>query len=636
VPSRSAPPEPEAKVSYRPMNILMALSQLEVTGAEVYAASVGNELSRRGHTVFYVSDTLTCNVSGRYLKLTFNKRSWPRRLWQIARLVWIIKRNSIQIVHAHSRAAGWASYIACKLTRTPMVTTVHGRQPVHASRKAFHAFGYKAIAVCEDIRDQIISALGVPADQVTVVRNGIEIARFQVVEGGAAANPGGLTGDRQQKPVISIIGRLTGPKGELCYRLLNESLLGLISKGAVQVQVITASKIPARFEKFKGAVAFPGYTTDIAGLMAQSTLVIGAGRVAIEGLLASRPVYAIGEAKAIGLITPENLNQAMRSNFGDIGPKELEIDFERVRGELEGFVDRHVALRSPRDDNSAVIASEATRPTVRNTILQEYELTKVVDQLETLYQDAVVETLKREMPVLMYHRFIEHESEKGIHGTWMRLDMFEKHLRLIKRLGFETLTPRDLLEKGFMHRFQPGKKFLMLTADDGYRDNLTRMLPLLEKYDMKATVFIVSDETHNRWDTDHPTNPDTKVDLLTPDEIRALDHSGRVEIGGHTLSHAKLDELGPEAQRHEIVENKKQLEGILGHPMVSFAYPFGNLNESAKREAQAAGYAMAFATDSGPRALHQDRFQIRRINVFPRTNVFGLWRKIRGNYVWRR
>ncbi len=41
------------------MNILMALSQLEVTGAEVYATTVGNELTQRGHNVFYVSDTLT-------------------------------------------------------------------------------------------------------------------------------------------------------------------------------------------------------------------------------------------------------------------------------------------------------------------------------------------------------------------------------------------------------------------------------------------------------------------------------------------------------------------------------------------------------------------------------------------------
>ena len=599
------------------MNILMALSQLEITGAEVYAASVGNELARRGHTVFYVSDTLSCKVDGYYTPLVFNKRSLPRRIWQIAKLAWLIKRHRIQLVHAHSRAAGWASYLACKLTRTPMVTTVHGRQPVHASRKAFHAFGYKAVAVCEDVRDQIITALGVPADQVVVIRNGFDVARFQQVSGTVS----GTVPD-----TISIIGRLTGPKGELCYRLLNESLAELIQGGRVRVQVITGSAVPARFEKFRGSVAFPGYTPDIAQVIAQSDLVIGAGRVAIEALLVGRPVCAIGEAKAIGLVTPENVRDAMRSNFGDIGPKELEIDFGRVKAEIEEWVDRHVGPQRgpPRDDG------------LRKTVLQEYELTKVVDQLETIYQDAVVETLKREMPILLYHRFIEYESEKGIHGTWMRLDMFEKHLQLIKRLGFETLTPRDLAQKGFIYRLQPGKKFLMITADDGYKDNLTRMLPLLEKYDMKATVFIVSDETHNRWDTDHPTNPDTKVDLLTADEIRALDQSGRVEIGGHTLSHAKLDELSPEAQRHEIVENKKQLEEILGHSMASFAYPFGNLNESAKREAQAAGYALAFATDSGPRAMHQDRFQIRRIAVFPRTDVFGLWRKIRGNYVWRR
>jgi peptidoglycan/xylan/chitin deacetylase (PgdA/CDA1 family)/glycosyltransferase involved in cell wall biosynthesis len=600
------------------MNILMALSQLEVTGAEVYAATVGNELARRGHSVFYVSDTLSCKVEGHYTPLVFNKRSWPRRVWQIAKLVWVIKANKIQLVHAHSRAAGWASFIACKLTRTPMVTTVHGRQPVHASRKAFHAFGHKAIAVCEDVRDQIISALGVPADQVVVIRNGFDVSKFQPVSGTVSDTA------PDTAPTISIIGRLTGPKGDLCYRLLNESFAEFIASGRVRVQVITGSAVPARFEKFRASVAFPGYTPDIAQVIAQSDLVVGAGRVAIEALLVGRPVYAIGEAKAIGLVTAENVREAMHSNFGDIGPKELEIDFEQVKREISEAVDRHVALRAPRDDG------------LRKTFLQEYNLTKVVDQLETLYQDAVVETLKREMPVLMYHRFIEHESEKGIHGTWMRLDMFEKHLKLIKRLGFETLTPKDLAEKGFIHRLQPGKKFLMLTADDGYRDNLTRMLPLLEKYDMKATVFIVSDETHNRWDTDHPTNPDTKVDLLTPDEIRALDRSGRVEIGGHTLSHAKLDELSAPEQRREIVENKEQLEEILGHPMVSFAYPFGNLNESAKHEAQAAGYALAFATDSGPRAAHQDRFQIRRINVFPRTDVFGLWRKIRGNYVWKR
>ena len=176
----------------------------------------------------------------------------------------------------------------------------------------------------------------------------------------------------------------------------------------------------------------------------------------------------------------------------------------------------------------------------------------------------------------------------------------------------------------------------MITADDGYRDNLTRMLPILEKYNMRAVVFVVSNETYNRWDTDHPVSPDVRADLLSPAEIRALESSGRIEIGGHTLSHARLDELESSEQREEIKGNKQHLEDILGHPVISFAYPYGNVDDSAKSEVKAAGYRFAVATDSGPRALHKDPFQIRRIAVFPRTSTFGLWRKIRGNYVWRR
>jgi spore coat polysaccharide biosynthesis predicted glycosyltransferase SpsG len=60
---------------------------------------------------------------------------------------------------------------------------------------------------------------------------------------------------------------------------------------------------------------------DVPALMAQCDLVIGAGRVAMEALLCGRPAFAIGEAKAIGLVTEQNLDEALASNFGDIGPR---------------------------------------------------------------------------------------------------------------------------------------------------------------------------------------------------------------------------------------------------------------------------------------------------------------------------
>ena len=586
------------------MNILMALSQLEVTGAEVYATTVGNELTRRGHNVFYVSDTLTKPTLGPVFTLRFNKRSILRRFWHVFYLIYLIRKHHIQLVHAHSRASGWSSYVACKLTGTPMITTVHGRQPVHASRKAFHALGYRAVAVCEDIARQIIDNLGVDPAKVQVLRNGIETDRFQPV----------LAPDNA-RPVIAIIGRLSGPKGELCYRLLDE----VLDLDACQVLVVSGTKVPARFARFQDRVDFVGYVDDVPALMAGCDLVIGAGRVAMEALLCGRPAFAIGEARAIGLVTEQNLAEALASNFGDIGPQDLAIDFAALKGQI-----------------TPALASKRVPDSLRQRIWQEYDLQAVVSGLESIYQDAVVETLRREMPVIMYHRFIEQESEKGVHGTWLPVAMFEKHLKLMKWLGYETLTFADLADKGFIHRLQYGKKYLMITVDDGYRDNLTRMLPLLEKYGYKAVVYIVTGEDHNRWDVEHPTHPDTPVALMSGDEIKALVASGHVEIGGHTLTHPRLSTLPPEAQAQEIRANKERLERLLDHPLLSFAYPYGDLNESAKAQTSAAGYRYAVATNSGPRVMHQDPLQIRRIAIFPRTDMFGLWRKIRGNYVFRK
>ncbi|ENM5855645.1 polysaccharide deacetylase family protein [Vibrio mimicus] len=586
------------------MNILMALSQLEVTGAEVYATSVGNELTRRGHQVFYVSDTLTKPHNGSFFKLRFNKRSIPRRFWHVAYLVYLIKKHQIQLVHAHSRASSWSCHIACSLTNTPMVTTVHGRQPVHASRKKFHAMGDKALPVCEAIRDQLINELNVPESQLHVSRNGIETDTFK--RSAAPQNP---------KPVISIIGRLSGPKGELCYRLLTECL----DFEKYQVQVITGTPLSERFTALQDKVSFPGYTANVEQIMAQSDLVIGAGRVAMEALLCGRPTLAIGEASCVGIIELSNLDQAMATNFGDIGPKDLAIDLQNIPALIEqGLSKLHCA------------------PEVTEQIRLNYDLRVIVDELESLYQTIYVSKLQREVPIIMYHRFIRDDSEKGVHGTYLHIEQLEKHFQLLKRMSFETLTFKDLAEKGFIHRLQPGKRFIIITVDDGYRDNHELLLPLLKKYQFKAVVYVVTGENFNRWDVEVNNNPEKVVPLMSREQVRALHDSGLVEIGGHTMTHPFLSKLSESEQRDEILSNKLELEELIDESLTSFAYPYGDHNGTSKRLAQELGYTFAVATNSGPLLIHQDPYQIRRIAIFPRTNVLGLFRKVRGDYTFKK
>jgi peptidoglycan/xylan/chitin deacetylase (PgdA/CDA1 family)/glycosyltransferase involved in cell wall biosynthesis len=586
------------------MNILMALSQLEVTGAEVYATTVGDELTRRGHKVFYVSDTLTKPHQGDYFKLRFNKRSVPRRFWHVGYLIYLIRKHRIQLVHAHSRASSWSCHVACKLTGTPMITTVHGRQPVHASRKKFHALGDRALAVCEAVREQLISSLGVAPEQIAIGRNGIDTEQYRPVP--VPTN---------DKPVISIIGRLSGPKGELCYQLLDQCL----DLEKYRVQIASGSQIPERFKRFKSQVNFLGYVQDVPGLMARSNLVIGAGRVAMESILMERPVFAIGEAEAVGLVTADNLDAAMASNFGDIGPKDLDIDFAALPARIAA------ALNADYDATALAARVRAS-----------YDLKAVADQLEQHYQSVYVHRLRREVPIIMYHRFIRDDSEKGVHGTYMHVNMLEKHFKLLKRLGYETLTFADLAEQGMASRLESGKKYIIITVDDGYKDNYELLFPLLKKYGFKAVIYMVTGEQFNRWDVENPDNPEKAVELMSPDQIKEMADSGLVEFGGHTLTHPHLNTLDKDAQHHEIAENKAQLERLLDRKLASLAYPFGSHNQDSKTLAQELGYPFAVATDSGPLAMHEDPYQIRRIAIFPRTDVFGLWRKIRGNYVFRK
>ena len=281
---------------------------------------------------------------------------------------------------------------------------------------------------------------------MAVLRNGIETDKFQPVPI-----------PDNDKPVIAIIGRLSGPGG---------ALLPVAGRGAGSGSLPGARRQrhpgAGAFARFGDKVDFVGMWTMCPPLMAGCDLVMGAGRVAMEALLCGRPAFAIGEARAIGLVTEQNLDEASPATSATSAPGS-----------------GHRLCRAEGADPSA-LASKVVPDPVRQRILQEYDLQGVVTGLESVYQDAVVETLRREMPVIMYHRFIEHESEKGVHGTWPRSPCSRSTLKLMKWLGYETLTFADLAENGFIHRLQYGKKYLMITVDDGYRDNLTRMLPLLE------------------------------------------------------------------------------------------------------------------------------------------------------------
>lgn len=156
------------------MRILHLMSQTHLTGPEVYVAALVRRQQRDGHECLIVSDTLTVSVPARYLPMAIHNRRWPNRFRNIFRLVRLVRRENIDLIHAHSRAASWLANIVSRVTGSAYVSTVHGRQQVHASSRRFNVYGRQIIVVCEELAVHLRRDLNIRDADIHVIRNPIE------------------------------------------------------------------------------------------------------------------------------------------------------------------------------------------------------------------------------------------------------------------------------------------------------------------------------------------------------------------------------------------------------------------------------------------------------------------------------
>ena len=129
----------------------------------------------------------------------------------------------------------------------------------------------------------------------------------------------------------------------------------------------------------------------------------------------------------------------------------------------------------------------------------------------------------RQVPVLMYHAV--GDDCWGEEHLFVRPAELEQQLQYLSENGYETIFFEDLAH---LERYE---KPVILTFDDGYDDNYTLLLPLLQKYHMKATIFMIA------GDIGGPHK-------LTQPQLRALTQSGLVSIQSHGWSHKNMADMG--------------------------------------------------------------------------------------------
>jgi len=182
--------------------------------------------------------------------------------------------------------------------------------------------------------------------------------------------------------------------------------------------------------------------------------------------------------------------------------------------------------------------------------------------------------------LLTYHTLCGGEDIPAcLQGETVRERDFTFQLKWLMDRGFDFVSLHELMTGS------PRERSVVVTFDDGYAGVFRRAFPWLERYRLRATLFITTDFIHGKihppWASMHPELRDAVTQTaplwkpLSWEEIERMADSKLIEIGSHGCSHRLMGKLSAEEARRELVDSKEELEQRLHRKIHTFSYPFG-------------------------------------------------------------
>ena len=223
----------------------------------------------------------------------------------------------------------------------------------------------------------------------------------------------------------------------------------------------------------------------------------------------------------------------------------------------------------------------------------------------------------RTLRVLMYHKV----NDLWPNPTTVPTSVFAEQMTLLGELGYAPVS-LDVVRDHYLYGFELPRRAVLITFDDGYRDNLVNALPILREHGYPAVLFapvgflddsrpLPHEEALHALGVRNPT--------VGWNELSALEEGG-VRVESHGIGHRPLAELEPAEAAREIALSKLRLEARLGREVEAYAFVKGSHADFKPEHAslvQQAGYKLAFTSVSGANGPGTDRYRLRRYNIEP-------------------
>lgn len=180
-------------------------------------------------------------------------------------------------------------------------------------------------------------------------------------------------------------------------------------------------------------------------------------------------------------------------------------------------------------------------------------------------------------PILAYHHIAYRRPQNSY---FVSPEIFDEQMKWLKDNNYQVISFDDFYQAASGRGKLP-KKPIVLTFDDGNRDQYLNAFPVLKKYGFTATFFIISKSVGKGG--------------ITWDELRELQAAGNI-IGSHTVNHDDLATLSPEQLNYELRESQNILEKNLDTKIKYLCYPGGSYDVDVIAAAKNAGYLAAVTT----------------------------------------
>lgn len=231
--------------------------------------------------------------------------------------------------------------------------------------------------------------------------------------------------------------------------------------------------------------------------------------------------------------------------------------------------------------------------------------------------------MTKAVPILTYHHV---NPLKGDMVT-VSVNHFEEQMSFLHRKGYHTLFVSELVEWMQGKRKVP-KKSVVLSFDDGFWDNYEYAFPILKKYGLKATIFIVTGWISQERDKARPRElvshhrcnqligqgQGNQIAMNWP-EAKEMQESGLIEIESHTHSHNKELYQDTPALREDLGHSREVIQSHLSKSSTCLCWPGGRYSPESIIAAQEVGFTALCTTERGLNQPGTDLSRLKRITV---------------------